>query len=65
MVLRLSTVATIAICFIITGCYLGPTPVVDFEVEEAGTAEVEYANGDAEVFICDLCGRHFALMPTE
>lgn len=39
--------------------------MISFEVEEAGTVEVDYVNGDGEIFICDLCGRHFALMPAE
>jgi hypothetical protein len=43
-------------------------PVVDagmvsFEVEEAGTAELDFADGDAEAFVCEFCGRPFALMP--
>jgi hypothetical protein len=39
--------------------------MISFEVEEAGTTEAEFANGDGELYICDLCGRPFALMPVE
>lgn len=39
--------------------------MISFEVEEEGTVEIEYANGDAEIYVCDLCGRHFALMPSD
>jgi hypothetical protein len=37
--------------------------MVSFELEEPGTAKFDLASGDAEVFVCELCGRSFALMP--
>jgi hypothetical protein len=37
--------------------------MVSFELEEPGTAQFAIASGDAEVFVCELCGRPFALMP--
>lgn len=37
--------------------------MVSFELEEAGTAQFDFAIGDAEIFVCELCGRPFALMP--
>jgi len=37
--------------------------MVSFELEETGTAEVDFAGGDAEIFVCQLCSRPFALMP--
>ena len=37
--------------------------LISYELEEPGRAEVDSANGDAEFFICEFCGRPFALMP--
>ena len=37
--------------------------MVSFELEEAGTAQIDFASGDAEIFVCELCGRPFALIP--
>lgn len=37
--------------------------LASFELEETGMAEVELLSGDAEMFICELCRRPFALMP--
>ena len=37
--------------------------MISFEVEEAGTAEMEFTTGDAEIFVCEFCGRPFALIP--
>ena len=38
--------------------------MISFELEETGTAQFDIASGDAEIFVCKLCNRHFALMPT-
>lgn len=37
--------------------------MMSFEVEETGTVELDSISGDAEVYICKLCGRPFGLMP--
>lgn len=37
--------------------------MISFELEEPGTAQVEFAGGDAEFFVCEFCRRPFALMP--
>jgi hypothetical protein len=37
--------------------------MISFELEEPGTAQVEFASGDAECFVCEFCKRPFALMP--
>jgi hypothetical protein len=37
--------------------------MISFELEEPGTAEIDFASGDAEIFVCDLCCRPFALIP--
>jgi hypothetical protein len=37
--------------------------MVSFELEEPGTAQVDFASGDAEIFVCELCSRPFALIP--
>ena len=37
--------------------------LISFELEEAGTVEVDFASGDAELYVCELCSRPFALMP--
>lgn len=37
--------------------------LISFELEEPGRAEVHSASGDAEIFVCEFCGRPFALMP--
>lgn len=39
--------------------------LISFELEETGTALVDCANGDAEIFVCEFCRRPFALMPTD
>jgi len=39
--------------------------MISFEVEETGTAQFDIASGDAEIFVCKLCNRPFALMPTD
>jgi hypothetical protein len=36
--------------------------LVSFELEEEGTTQIDFATGDAEVFVCELCSRSFALM---
>lgn len=38
--------------------------MASFELEETGSAQFDLASGDAEVFVCQLCGRPFAMMPT-
>jgi hypothetical protein len=38
---------------------------ISFELEEPGTAELAFATGDAEMYICEFCGRPFALMSIE
>jgi len=37
--------------------------LISFELEEPGTAQVDFASGDAEIFICKFCSRPFAVMP--
>ena len=37
--------------------------LISFEQEESGTTQVDFASGDAEIFVCGFCGRPFALMP--
>ena len=37
--------------------------LISFEVEETGTAQIDCANGDAELFVCEFCHRPFALIP--
>jgi hypothetical protein len=37
--------------------------LISFVLEEPGTAQVDFASGDAEIFVCEFCGRPFALMP--
>src|SRR5690349_1337285 len=37
--------------------------LISFELEETGTAQVDFANGDAELFVCEFCGKPFALIP--
>jgi hypothetical protein len=37
--------------------------MISFELEEQGTVQVDFASGDAEIFVCEFCGREFALMP--
>ena len=37
--------------------------MISFELEEPGTAEIEFATGDAEIFVCAFCKRPFALIP--
>lgn len=39
--------------------------LISFELEETGTAEIDFTDGDAEIFVCDLCGRPFALIPQD
>ncbi|HEY6872832.1 MAG TPA: hypothetical protein VI298_08930 [Geobacteraceae bacterium] len=36
--------------------------MVSFELEETGTAQLDCAAGDAEMYVCEFCGRPFALM---
>jgi hypothetical protein len=36
--------------------------MISFELEETGTAQLAFAKGDAEMYICEFCGRPFALM---
>lgn len=37
--------------------------LISYELEEPGRAEIDSASGDAEIFVCEFCGRPFALMP--
>jgi hypothetical protein len=37
--------------------------MISFELEEPGTAQFDFAGGDAEIFVCEFCSRPFALMP--
>ena len=37
--------------------------LASFELEEPGTAEIDFASGDAELFVCRFCSRPFAVMP--
>lgn len=37
--------------------------MISYEVEEPGTAEVDFIDGDAELFVCKFCKRPFAMMP--
>jgi len=37
--------------------------MISYEVEEPGTAEVDFVDGDAELFLCKFCKRLFAMMP--
>lgn len=37
--------------------------MVSFDLEEPGTAPVDFVSGDAELFVCEFCSRPFALMP--
>jgi len=37
--------------------------LVSFELEETGTARIDCANGDAEIYVCEFCRRPFALIP--
>lgn len=39
--------------------------LISFEVEEGGTAELDFVNGDAEAFVCTHCGRPFAVMSAQ
>jgi len=36
--------------------------MISFELEETGTAQLAFATGDAEMYVCEFCGRPFALM---
>ena len=36
--------------------------MISFELEETGTAELAFTAGDAEMYVCEFCGRPFALM---
>lgn len=38
--------------------------MISYDLEEPGTAQVDFVSGDAELFVCDFCRRPFALMPT-
>jgi hypothetical protein len=37
--------------------------LISYELEERGTAQVDFVSGDAEIFVCEFCSRPFALMP--
>ena len=37
--------------------------MISFELAEPGTTQVDFTSGDAEIFVCEFCGRPFALMP--
>ncbi|HEY3307269.1 MAG TPA: hypothetical protein VGJ93_02330 [Desulfuromonadaceae bacterium] len=37
--------------------------MISFELEEPGTAQIDFISGDAEMFFCEFCKRPFALMP--
>lgn len=37
--------------------------MISFELEEPGTAQIDFISGDAEMYACEYCGRLFALMP--
>ncbi len=36
--------------------------MISYELEEAGTAQFAYSAGDAEMYVCEFCGRPFAVM---
>jgi hypothetical protein len=36
--------------------------MISFELEETGTAQLAFATGDAEMYVCEFCGRPVALM---
>ena len=36
--------------------------MISFELEETGPAQLAFAAGDAEMYVCEFCGRPFALM---
>jgi hypothetical protein len=36
--------------------------MISFELEEPGTAQLAFATGDAEMYLCEFCGRPFAVM---
>jgi hypothetical protein len=36
--------------------------MISFELEEPGTAQLTFAKGDAEMYVCEFCGRPFAVM---
>ena len=36
--------------------------MISFELEEPGTAQLDFADGDAEMYVCEFCGRPFAVM---
>jgi hypothetical protein len=38
--------------------------LISFELEEPGTAPVEFADGEGELFVCEFCRRPFALLIT-
>ena len=37
--------------------------MLSFELEELGSAQIDFASGDAEIYVCEFCSRPFALMP--
>jgi hypothetical protein len=39
--------------------------MISFELEEPGTAQLTFAKGDAEMYVCEFCGRPFAVMSAE
>lgn len=36
---------------------------ISFELEETGSAEIDFVDGDAELYVCKFCKRPFAVMP--
>ncbi len=36
--------------------------MISYELEEPGTAQLAFASGDAEMYVCEFCGRPFAVM---
>ncbi len=39
--------------------------MISYEVEETGTAQLTFTAGDAEMYVCEFCGRPFAVMAME
>ena len=36
--------------------------MISYELEEPGSAQLAFAAGDAEMYVCEFCGRPFAVM---
>ncbi len=36
--------------------------MISYELEEPGTAQLAFTAGDAEMYVCEFCGRPFAVM---